>query len=127
MPRRAWYCCGILSLLLVIVIGAGAAFAQVSGRFGLDLVARRIPTTLTSEIQLDTPSEFVQLEFAIASNLILNASFGFAALNLDATVNTAGPEHCVIKAPMDFGKLSFYEIAFDKLSIGTCGGNSAPV
>jgi len=100
----------------VIVVGVFAS-AQLSGRFGLDLVTRRIPTTLTGEIKLDTPSEFVMLEFAIASNLILNVDFGFARLNVDAVVNTAGPEHCVIKAPMNFGELSFYEITFDKLSI----------
>ncbi len=115
MPRRTfcWICCPIA----LVIIGGCAAFAQISGRFGLDLVARRIPTTLTGEIKLNTPSEFVMLEFAIASNLILNASFGFADLNIDAVVNTAGPEHCVIKAPLDLGDLPFYEIQFDRLSI----------
>ena len=115
MPRRTF--CGILFLVVVVIIGGCMAFAQISGRFGLDLVARRIPTTLTGEIKLDTPSEFVMLEFAIASNLILNASFGFANLDIDAVVNTAGPEHCVIKAPLNLDKLTFYEVEFDKLSI----------
>ena len=115
MPRRTF--CGVLFLVVVVIIGGCAAFAQLSGRFGLDLVARRIPTTLTGEIKLDTPSEFVMLEFAIASNLIINASFGFADLNIDAVVNTAGPEHCVIKAPISLGELPFYEITFDKLDI----------
>jgi hypothetical protein len=115
MARRACY--GVFFLLILSGIVSSSAFSQVSGRLGLDLVARRIPTTKATDIQLDTPSEFVELEFSIASNLIVNADFGFADLNLDATVNTAGPEHFVMKAPMDFGNLSFYEIAFDKLSI----------
>ncbi|HUT87533.1 MAG TPA: hypothetical protein VMX15_05570, partial [Candidatus Heimdallarchaeota archaeon] len=115
MPRRTF--CGIWFLIALLTIGGCAVFGQISGRFGLDLVARRIPTTLTGEIKLDTPSEFVMLEFAIASNLVLNASFGFADLNIDAVVNTAGPEHCVIKAPINLGDLPFYEIQFDKLSI----------
>ena len=115
MPRRTFF--GVLFLVVVVIIGGCTAFAQISGRFGLDLVARRIPTTLTGEIKLDTPSEFVMLEFAIASNLIINASFGFADLDIDAVVNTAGPEHCVIKAPISLGELPFYEITFDKLDI----------
>lgn len=115
MPRRTF--CGVLFLVVIVIIGGCMAFAQLSGRFGLDLVARRIPTTLTGEIKLDTPSEFVMLEFAIASNLVLKASFGFADLDIDAVVNTAGPEHCVIKAPLNLDKLTFYEVEFDKLSI----------
>lgn len=94
MPRRAFL--GSLLLIVVVILGGVTTVAQLSGRFGLDLVARRIPTTLTGEIKLDTPSEFVMLEFAIASNLILDVDFGFADLNIDAVVNTAGPEHCVI-------------------------------
>jgi len=108
---------GILLLIVAVILGGVTTVAQLSGRFGLDLVARRIPTTLTGEIKLDTPSEFVMLEFAIASNLILDVDFGFAHLNIDAVVNTAGPEHLVLKTPMDFGCLPFYEITFDKLSI----------
>jgi len=115
MPRRAFF--WILLLIVAVILGGVTTVAQLSGRFGLDLVARRIPTTSTGEIKLDTPSEFVMLEFAIASNLILNASFGFADLNIDAVVNTAGPEHCVIKAPINLGDVPFYEIQFDKLSI----------
>jgi len=115
MPRRIF--CGAWFLIVLLAIAGCGAFAQLSGRFGLDLVARRIPTTLTGEIKLDTPSEFVMLEFAIASNLIINASFGFVDLDIDAVVNTAGPEHCIIKAPLNLDKLTFYEVEFDKLSI----------
>jgi len=115
MPRKTFW--EVLFLVVIVTIGTCTAFAQLSGRFGMDLVARRVPTTLSGEIKLNTPSEFVMLEFAIASNLIINASFGFADLDIDAVVNTAGPEHCVFKVPMNFGELPFYEITFDKLSI----------
>ncbi|MCK4600605.1 hypothetical protein KAU37_12460, partial [Candidatus Bipolaricaulota bacterium] len=115
MSKRAFF--GILLLIVVVIWGGVTTVAQLSGRFGLDLVARRIPTTLTGEIKLDTPSEFVMLEFAIASNLILDVDLGFAHLNIDAVVNTAGPEHLVFKTPINLGELPFYEITFDKLSI----------
>jgi len=105
-------------LVIAALVGGGAAVqGQLSGRFGLNLAARRVPTTLTGEIKLDTPSEFVMLEFAIASDLILNASLGFADLSVDAVVNAAGPEHFVFKTPMDFGGLPFYELTFDRLTI----------
>ena len=108
----------IVSLVCLLVFAWGvASHAQLSGQFGLGIIARRIPTTLTGEIKLDTPSEFVMLEFAIASDAILNVDFGFFDLKLDAAVNTAGPEHFVIKAPSSFGGLPVYGIALDKLSI----------
>lgn len=117
MARRAFSAASIIIIALVVGGVTVTTVGQMSGRFGLDIVTRRIPTTLTGEIKLDTPSEFVMLEFAIASNLILDVDFGFAHLNIDAVVNTAGPEHLVLKTPMDFGCLPFYEITFDKLSI----------
>ena len=83
----------------------------------MDVIARRIPTTLTGEIKLDTPSEFVMLEFAIASKAILNVDFGFFDLNIDAAVNTAGPEHLVLKAPLTFGGLPAYGVPLDKISV----------
>jgi hypothetical protein len=104
-------------LVVAVLVGGFAVQGQLSGRFGLDLAARRVPTTLTGEIKLDTPSEFVMLEFALASNLILNASLGFADLSVDAVVNAAGPEHFVIRTPMDFGSLPFYELTLDRLTI----------
>jgi hypothetical protein len=108
----------VVSLAWLILLCAGvASYAQLSGQFGLDLIARRIPTTLTGEIVLDTPSEFVMLEFAIASQAILNMDFGPFDLIIDATVNTAGPEHLVLKAPANFGGMPVYEIQFDRLSI----------
>ena len=115
MPWRSL--CSIWFLVALLVIGGGAAFGEVSGRFGLDLIARRIPTTLTDEIKLDTPSEFTVLEFAIVSKLVLETDLGFADLNIDAAVNTAGPEHCVIKAPLELGHLSIYGFQFDGLNL----------
>jgi len=88
----------LLAAVFVLVFGVVTSYGQMSGRFGLDIVARRIPTTLTGEIKLDTPSEFVMLEFAIASKLVLNVSVGGGIdFNVDAAVNTAGPEHFVFK------------------------------
>lgn len=108
----------IVSLVCLLLFAWGvASHAQLSGQFGLDLIARRIPTTLTGEIDLDTPSEFVMLEFAIASNAVLNVDFGFIDLNIDAAVNTAGPEHLVLKTPLSFGSLPVYGIAIDEMSV----------
>jgi len=108
----------IVSVACLLLLSCGVVSrAQLSGQFGLGIIARRIPTTLTGEIELDTPSEFVMLEFAIASDAILNVDFGFFDLKLDAAVNTAGPEHFVIKAPMSFGGLPVYGVPLDKLSI----------
>ena len=50
MPRRAFL--GSLLLIVLVILGGVTTVAQLSGRFGLDLVARRIPTTLTGEIKL---------------------------------------------------------------------------
>ncbi|MFC2079627.1 hypothetical protein ACFLSZ_06575 [Candidatus Bipolaricaulota bacterium] len=94
-----------------------ASHAQLSGQFGLDFIARRIPTTLTGEIDLDTPSEFVSLEFAIASKAVLNIDFGFCDLDIDAAVNTAGAEHLVLKTPLRFGGLPVYGVPADELSV----------
>ena len=87
-------CCLPLAVVGLVIV-AVVASAQLSGQFGLDLVTRRIPTTLTDEIALDTPSEFSELEFAIASNLNVTADCGFADIRLDMATNMAGPEHAV--------------------------------
>ena len=109
--RFAWFAA------LVLAIGGGAAYGQLSGQFGLDLVARRIPTTVTGEIKLDTPSEFAMLEFGIASNLDLKVDFGLADLLIDAATNMAGPEHLVLAGEAKAGSLAAYGIALDELSI----------
>ena len=108
----------IVSVACLLLLSCGvASHAQLSGQFGLGIITRRIPTTLTGEIKLDTPSEFVMLEFAIASNAVLNVDLGLFDLNIDAAVNTAGPEHFVFKAPLNFGSLPIYEITLDELSV----------
>ncbi len=108
----------IVSVVCLVLIGCGvASHAQLSGQFGLSVIARRIPTTLTGEIKLDTPSEFVMLEFAIASKAVLNVDLGLFDLNIDAAVNTAGPEHFVFKAPLSFGGLPVYGVPLDELSV----------
>lgn len=86
----------VAACLLLFACGA-LSQAQLSGQFNLDVVTRRIPTTLDGEIKLDTPSEFVMLEFAVASKAVLNIDFGLIDLDIDAAVNTAGPEHFVLK------------------------------
>lgn len=88
----------VLSVVVALCGGLAlsvAASAQLSGQFGLDLAARRIPTTLTDEIALDTPSEYAELEFAISSNLAVDADCGFATVTVDAAANMAGAEHGV--------------------------------
>ena len=103
--------------VLLLVIFVASSYAQMSGRIGLDFIARRIPTTLTGEIALDTPSEYVMLEFAIASNLILKVPLGFMDLNVDAAVNTAGPEHLVLKGNAALGKVDIYGVILEGVSL----------
>jgi hypothetical protein len=101
--------------IICAVVASGAAAAQLSGRFGIDFVARRIPTTLTGEIALDTPSEFAMLEFAIASDLDINVDTSFGEIDLDLAANMAGPEHAVgvadfAIAPIDLGESTLEDI-----------------
>jgi len=109
----------IVSVACLLVFGCGVvSHAQLSGQFGLGVIVRRIPTTLTGEIKLDTPSEFVMLEFAIASKAVLNVDLGLFDLNIDAAVNTAGPEHFVFKAPLEFRELAYLR---DRTRRAECG------
>lgn len=107
----------VLLAVLWLAVGGGASYGQLSGQFGVDITARRIPTTLSGEIVLDTPSEFAMLEFGIASNLDLKVGLGFADLLVDAAVNMAGPEHLVLAGEVRGGSLAAYGIALDALSI----------
>jgi len=106
-----------VAVVLVLVVGVVSSHGQLSGRFGLDIVARRIPTTLTGEIKLDTPSEYVMLEFAIASKLVLTVPLGFADLNVDVAVNTAGPEHFVFKGNVALGQVDIYGLILEGFSV----------
>ena len=112
MPVRC-----VLVVGLSIVALTVAALGQLTGRLDLDMVARRIPTTLTGEIKLDTPSEFTMLEFAIASKLDLTLKTGFIDPRIKAAINTAGIEHFVLSSPFNFGNLPFYETRIDKFTL----------
>ena len=103
--------------IVFVALGAWAVAGQLSGSLSLGVIARRIPTTLTGEIKLDTPSEFVMLEFAVASRLDLTVKTGFIDPRVKAAVNTAGIEHFVLSSPFAFGNLEFYEVQFDELSV----------
>ena len=113
--RQRWHL-PLVVLLLVTCIAWGAV-GQISGRFGIDLVTRKIPTTVTGEIKLDTPSEFALLEFAIASKLDVTAGFGWGTLDLDAAVNMAGPEHLVTGLDLDIRSVDFYGTWIDQIQV----------
>jgi hypothetical protein len=100
-----------------IALAAWGAVGQLSGNLSLGVIARRIPTTVTEEIQLDTPSEFTMLEFAIASKLNLTLRTGFIDPHLKAAVNTAGIEHFVFSSPLAFGNFPFYGVQLDKFNL----------
>lgn len=104
-------------VVLFLVASALTASGQLSGRFGIDLSTRKIPTTVTGVIKLDTPSEFALLEFAIASKLDMTAKFGWGDLNVDAAVNMAGPEHLVSGLEMDIRSVDFYGTMLDRITI----------
>jgi hypothetical protein len=107
----------VLVVGLIVAATVGAVSGQLTGHLDLDFVARRIPTTVTGEIKLDTPSEYTMLEFAIASKLDITLNTGFIDPRLQAAVNTAGIEHFVFSSPLTFGELPFYEVNFDKLNL----------
>jgi hypothetical protein len=100
-----------------LVLVSATAFGQLSGQFGLDLVARRIPTTLTDEIALDTPSEFAMLEFAIYSNLDVTVDCGFGDLKLDVGTNMAGPQHAVGIADIQIAPIPLNGAFVDKIHL----------
>jgi len=116
MRRGRWGIAGAVALCGALAVGS-IAFGQLSGRFGLDLIARRIPTTLTGEIKLDTPSEFAMLEFGLASRLILNVDLTYTVLNLDGAVNMAGPEHLILKCTSQWEQIGLAPVILDKLSV----------
>jgi len=102
---------------LALTIGGGAAHGQLSGQFGLDLVARRIPTTVTDEIKLDTPSEFAMLEFGIASALKVRLDLGPAKFLVDTATNMAGPEHLVVGGHVAWRDLAALGLSLDEATL----------
>ncbi len=107
----------VLAVGLSVIVLTVAAFGQLTGRLDLDVVARRIPTTLTGEIKLDTPSEFTMLEFAVVSKLDLTLRTGFIDPRIKAAINTAGIEHFILSSPFKFGELPFYEVRLDEFTL----------
>ena len=111
-----------LSWIALVVLGGlvlvgPCTWAQLSGYFGVDFSARRIPTTLSDETMLDTPSEYALLEFGLASILDATADFGLYSLSVDAAVNMAGPEHLVVDAEVGFDEITAYGITIDRFSV----------
>lgn len=106
----------VLAGLLIGSITLGAA-AQIAGHVELDLSARRIPTTVSDEIKLDTPSEYTMFELAVNSRLDLTLETGFIDPRVKAAVNTAGLEHFVLSAPIDFGDLLLFGSYLDDMSL----------
>jgi len=102
---------------LIVVVAALSSWAQLSGQFDLDLLARRIPTTVTEESQMGTPSEYTVLEFAIGSELDLTLNTEFIKPQLKANINTAGIEHFVFLSPITFSDVSIQGATLDRLSI----------
>jgi hypothetical protein len=104
-----------LAATAVLVATSAGALGRVSGQFGLDITVRRIPSTLSGDIVLDTPTEYAELEFAIASDLNVKVDGGFASLLLDAVVNMAGAEHAVVLGDIPIEELNLYGVVLDKL------------
>jgi len=115
MSRVAARC--MLAAALIVMVAGGVSWAQLTGRLDLDLVARRIPTTVTGEIQLDTPSEFTMLEFAIVSKLDFTLRTGFIDPSVKAAINTAGAEHFVFSSPFSFGNLPLLQGRLDDFTL----------
>jgi hypothetical protein len=91
------------------------ALGQLSGQFGLDFVARRIPTTLADDIALDTPSEFAMLEFALYSKLDVTVDCSFGDIELDMGTNMAGPEHAVGIADLQLAPITIGGALFEDI------------
>ncbi len=107
-------------IFVIVMLGSFVTtgmLGQLSGQLELDLVARRIPTTLTGEIKLDTPSEFTMLEFAVASSVDLTLATGFIDPRVQAAVNTAGIEHFVFSSPWSLGEQLLDELQLDRLRV----------
>jgi hypothetical protein len=107
----------ILVMSLSVALMTANAWGQMKGQLDLDFIARRIPTTLTGEIKLDTPSEFTMLEFAVASRLDLAWKSGFIDPRVRAAINTAGLEHFVLSSPFNFGALPLVQARLDKFTL----------
>jgi hypothetical protein len=106
-------CVGLAVIILAVIVVP--ALGQLSGQFGLDFVARRIPTTLADDIALDTPSEFAMLEFALYSKLDVNVDCSFGDIELDLGTNMAGPEHAVGIADLQLAPITIGGALFEDI------------
>ncbi|MEW5825701.1 MAG: hypothetical protein AB1778_02635 [Candidatus Bipolaricaulota bacterium] len=100
-----------------LVLAGGAAHGQISGQFGLDFVARRIPSSLTGDLVLDTPSEFAELEFGIASSLRVSVRDSAIGGALDAATNMAGPEHGVATGDLRIEPFRLLGVLFEDVTL----------
>ena len=102
-----WRFC-ISLLILVAVLGGSvvATQARLSGRIGVNLSAYPIPTSLTDEIQLDTPSELAVFRLGLESTLILNATFAGVDFALNTASCVAGPERLIFSATAKLDELN---------------------
>ncbi|MGD9675147.1 MAG: hypothetical protein AB7V19_00475 [Candidatus Bipolaricaulia bacterium] len=111
--RKPWRLVWVVTAILLAA--TWTALGGVSGQFGLDVAVRRIPSTLSGDIVLDTPTEFAELEFGIASDLNLKVDGGFASALVDAVVTMAGPEHFVLLGDLPVKDLNLYGVVIDRL------------
>ncbi|MDD5646978.1 MAG: hypothetical protein PHW86_07395 [Candidatus Bipolaricaulis sp.] len=111
--RKPWM--PLIAVAAILLMVDWTALGGVSGQFGLDVTVRRIPSTLSGDIVLDTPTEFAELEFGIASDLNLKIDGGFASALVDAVVNMAGPEHLVVLGDLPIKDLNLYGVVIDRL------------
>jgi len=102
---------------LIVCALSTAAVGQITGGLDLNIVARRIPTTVDGEVKTDTPSEFTSLEFAIQSELDITLLTGFIDPQIKAAVNTAGLEHFVFLSPFSFEDATVLELPLENIGL----------
>ena len=104
--RQAIILAGALALWGTVGLAGVGEVADVSGTFGLDVVAVPIPATLVDEIQLDTPAELTLLKFGVEAKLDLSVSFSGSALaHINTAMSIPGLEHCVLDGRFYLGPL----------------------
>lgn len=107
--RHCWASAVTAFLLVLLLVMAGAdALGQqfdVSGQYGLDIVAIPIPVTLVSEIQLDSPGKLTVFKFGLESLLDLHVDYGEFSTHLNGLISVAGLERCILEASAYLGPI----------------------
>ncbi len=104
--RQAIVLAGALVLWGAVGFTGFGDVIDISGTFGLDVLAIPIPATLVDEIQLDTPAELTLLKFGMEAELDLSASFsGDATAHLNTALSIAGLQRCVLDGKFYLGPL----------------------